>query len=80
MSQRERHHVGSFQAKDEAGNKYTIDVFQDFITTRTSSGTHRVAGTKELKCNGEDVNRDAKGKYQFVIGGKKLTSDDPSAE
>jgi hypothetical protein len=72
-------HVGSFVAKDEAGNLHTVDIYQDFIDNRPHLP---LPGMKAMKCNGRHVNPVEKGRYEMLGPGRsiiKLSSDDPAA-
>jgi len=73
--------TGEFVALNQSGEEIVIEVYTLFSETRDNTGTHPLAGPKELKtANGEFVNRLEKGRYATVDApDDELTSDDPDA-
>jgi hypothetical protein len=74
-------HEACFQAQDDAGRTYWLDVFVDVM----AAGSHEnpnaeQKGLREIKTRtGQFVNRLAKGKYTLISSGRILTSTDPDA-
>jgi hypothetical protein len=66
----------SFEATDSEGRTYVVHQ----VVTYTAAGGHSVPTKINLKTSdGRSLNRVSQGVYSFVVGGKTLTSDDPSA-
>ena len=77
-----RDHVGSFDAYDEHGAAYTLDVYVDIIAAGTlvdPNAERRSLQPSILTGRGQPVNRLEKGRYQVVVTGEILVSDDPDA-
>jgi hypothetical protein len=70
-------HLGSFQARNNAGQEFTIDILQAITLVRSRGGIEEVRGLKELQSGGVHVNRIDKGRYK--LGEMELRSDDPNA-
>jgi hypothetical protein len=62
-----------FIARDQEGNEYTV-------VSRAGYGPKGGPGMGSLwTTDNRELNHIGKGRYQFVIGGEIITSDDPSA-
>jgi len=72
--------TGSFVAKQEDGKLVTLKVFTDYIVAESRERAEEIPGRKTLRTlEGHVVNRLNKGRYQVVVTGVRLTSDDPAA-
>jgi len=73
--------IGSFVAMGEDGMEHTIHIFTDILDAGTRADTNaELEGLKELRTqNGDAVNRLGKGKYEIVVTGAILQSDEPDA-
>lgn len=76
-----KEHTGSFLAYHKDGRCVNLNIYTDMINAGTFDNPKAVIpGLKEIKTDdGLSVNRLDKGKYQIVITGEVLTSDDPNA-
>ena len=74
-------HTGSFTAVGEDGEAHRIDIFTDIIDAGTVADPDaEMEGLKQLRTeDGMAVNLLEKGKYQVVVTGEILHSDDPNA-
>ena len=76
-----REFVRSFEAKDDKGNVYHLQVYQ-FVTERgTSSHPERTVSdlTEVVTTDGEPVSGVSKGVYRLVLRNIIVRSDDPKA-
>ena len=78
---KEGRHTGSFVAVGEDGTERTVHMFTDILDAGTRADPHReLPGLRALQTeDGEAVNRVDKGKYEIVVTGEVLRSDDPDA-
>ena len=78
---KEVRHTGSFVAVSEDGAERTIHIFTDILDARTFNDPHaELPGLRQLRTErGDAVNRLDKGKYQIVVTGEILRSEDPDA-
>lgn len=74
MATKEIVHVSSHVGRDEDGNTYQIDKFQDIHI----SGKSRVDGWPSITLDGEPCQYVSRGKYKTAEG-IEVTSDDPTA-
>lgn len=71
----------SFTAVDPSGGSHVLNVFVDIIDAGTMGDSDAtIEGLRSLQTEGgEPVNRLAKGSYQVVATGLRLSSTDPAA-
>ncbi len=72
---------GSFDAHNSQGGTTLIDIYVDILDASTIENPEaELEGFKSLRTRtGQHVNRLEKGKYQVVVTGEVLTSNDPLA-
>lgn len=78
---KETRNTGSFVAVGEDGMEHTIHITSEIagMGTRGNPNAER-KGMKQLRTqDGDAVNRLGKGKYEIVMTGEILQSDDPDA-
>lgn len=73
--------IMTFEAIGETGQKYILEVYQEYIDARSSSGPNAfIPGMKEIVTGeGHKVNRIGKGEYKIVQTGEILKSSDVNA-
>jgi len=73
--------TGSFEAKSENGDNYTILIFTEMHQERPGDDSKWIEGLKSLKTSdGTDVNRVDKGEYLIMDWEEiRVFSDDPEA-
>ena len=73
--------TGSFEAKSENGDNYTILIFTEMLQVRPGDDSKWIEGLKSLKTSdGTDVNRVDKGEYLIMDWEEiRVFSDDPEA-
>jgi hypothetical protein len=69
-----------FPAVDDAGRRYTIEVWTEFLRSENFEGSGEVEGMKQLRTSdGRSLNRLDKGEYVIRLTGERLHSTAPNA-
>jgi hypothetical protein len=77
---RQTKHTNTFTARSKNGAVYRVNEFTEYLEAGGTGGFQWIEGIKSLKtADGEHLNRLEKGKYQVVLTGETLESDDPTA-